>query len=73
MTIIGNDFFQNKVCKDSKIVLFFFSLIFYSKQCQTDNSSFLEKAFEYFLEHESFFKLRMKVALSIFEIDRLTE
>lgn len=24
MTIIGNDFFQNKVCKDSKIVLFFY-------------------------------------------------
>ena len=23
MTIIGNGFFQNKVCKESKIVLFF--------------------------------------------------
>lgn len=52
---------------------YFFTLICYSKQCQTDNSSVLEKAFEYLLEHESFFKLRMKVALSIFEIDRLTE
>ena len=72
MTITGNDFFQNKVCKESKIV-FFFTLICYSKQCQTDNSSFLEKAFEYLLEPESMFKLRMRLALSIFEVDRLTE
>jgi len=53
--------------------IIFFTFISYSKQCQTDNSSFLDKAFEYLLEHESMFKLRMKLALSIFEIDRLTE
>ena len=30
-------------------------------------------SFEYLLEHQSMFKLRMKLALSMFEIDRPTE